>query len=146
MCMTVHRHMYLHLRVTGASRGQREHQIPLQLELQWMWITMWVLGNEPGHSGRAARAPTHCLQSHARFYFIVSRQDFSADQASIYLTQRSACFCLLSARIKGAHHHHHYPVLFYFIFLCMWVHCRSLQTHQKRALDPINSCEPPCGC
>ena len=33
------------------------------------------------------------------------------------------------------------------IFLCMWVHCCSLQTHQKRALDPISdSCEPPRTC
>jgi len=29
----------------------------------------------------------------------------------------------------------------------MWVHCRCLQTHQKRASDPItDGCEPPCGC
>jgi hypothetical protein len=27
------------------------------------------------------------------------------------------------------------------------VHCHSLQTHQKRASDPItDGCEPPCGC
>jgi hypothetical protein len=27
------------------------------------------------------------------------------------------------------------------------VHCCSLQTHQKRASDPItDDCEPPCGC
>ena len=33
------------------------------------------------------------------------------------------------------------------IFLCMWVHCPSLQTHEKRASDPItDGCEPPCGC
>ena len=31
--------------------------------------------------------------------------------------------------------------------LCMWVHCSCLQTHQKRASDPItDSCEPPRGC
>jgi hypothetical protein len=30
---------------------------------------------------------------------------------------------------------------------CMWVHCCCLQTHQKRASDPItDGCEPPCGC
>jgi N6-adenosine-specific RNA methylase IME4 len=30
---------------------------------------------------------------------------------------------------------------------CMWVHYHCLQTHQKRALDPItDGCEPPCGC
>jgi hypothetical protein len=29
----------------------------------------------------------------------------------------------------------------------MWVHCRSLQTHQKKASDPItDGCEPPRGC
>jgi hypothetical protein len=29
----------------------------------------------------------------------------------------------------------------------MWAHFSSLQTHQKRALDPItNGCELPCGC
>jgi len=29
----------------------------------------------------------------------------------------------------------------------MWVHCCCLQTHQKRAWDPItDGCEPPCGC
>jgi hypothetical protein len=28
--------------------------------------------------------------------------------------------------------------------MCMWLY---LQTHQKRALDPItDGCEPPCGC
>jgi hypothetical protein len=28
----------------------------------------------------------------------------------------------------------------------MWVHCRCLQTHQKRASDPVTDvCEPPCG-
>jgi hypothetical protein len=27
------------------------------------------------------------------------------------------------------------------------VHCTYLQTHQKRASDPItDGCEPPCGC
>jgi hypothetical protein len=31
--------------------------------------------------------------------------------------------------------------------LCIWVHCSCLQTHQKRASDPItDGCEPPCGC
>jgi hypothetical protein len=31
--------------------------------------------------------------------------------------------------------------------LCMWAHCLGLQTHQKRAWDPIiDGCEPPCGC
>jgi hypothetical protein len=30
----------------------------------------------------------------------------------------------------------------------MQVHCSCVQTHQKRALDPIteDGCEPPCGC
>ena len=29
----------------------------------------------------------------------------------------------------------------------MWVHCCCLQTHQKRASDPItDGCETPCGC
>jgi hypothetical protein len=31
--------------------------------------------------------------------------------------------------------------------LCMWVPCTCLQTHQKRASDPItDGCEQPCGC
>jgi hypothetical protein len=31
--------------------------------------------------------------------------------------------------------------------LCIWVHCCSLQTHQKRASDPItDGCEPSCVC
>jgi hypothetical protein len=35
----------------------------------------------------------------------------------------------------------------YLFILCTWVHCSCLQTHQKRALDPItDGCEPPCGC
>ena len=35
----------------------------------------------------------------------------------------------------------------YLFILCMWVHCSCLQTHQKRALDPMtDGCEPPCGC
>jgi hypothetical protein len=37
--------------------------------------------------------------------------------------------------------------IFLFIILCIWVHHCSLQTHQKRAPDPItDGCEPPCGC
>jgi len=31
--------------------------------------------------------------------------------------------------------------------LFILVHCSCLQTHQKRASDPItDGCEPPCGC
>jgi hypothetical protein len=31
--------------------------------------------------------------------------------------------------------------------VCIRVHCSCLQTHQKRASDPItDGCEPPCGC
>jgi hypothetical protein len=43
------------------------------------------------------------------------------------------------------------------ICICIWIcththththtHCSHLQTHQKRASDPItDGCEPPCGC
>jgi hypothetical protein len=33
------------------------------------------------------------------------------------------------------------------MFLCIWVHCSCLQTHQKRSSDLItDGCEPPCGC
>jgi hypothetical protein len=37
---------------------------------------------------------------------------------------------------------------FFNIFtLFIWVYCSYLQTHQKRASDPItDGCEPPCGC
>jgi hypothetical protein len=37
---------------------------------------------------------------------------------------------------------------FIYLFIsCMWVHCGCLQTHQKRASDPItDGCEPSCGC
>jgi hypothetical protein len=40
------------------------------------------------------------------------------------------------------------PLFFLSLFiLCIWVHCSCLQTHQKRALDPItDGCEPLCGC
>ena len=35
----------------------------------------------------------------------------------------------------------------YLFILCIWVHHCSLQTHLKRASDPIaDGCEPPCGC
>jgi hypothetical protein len=35
----------------------------------------------------------------------------------------------------------------YLFILCIWEHCSCLQTHQKRASDPItDGCEPPCGC
>jgi hypothetical protein len=39
-----------------------------------------------------------------------------------------------------------YSFLFFFkIYLYMQVHCSCLQTHQKRASDPIiDGCEPPC--
>ena len=31
--------------------------------------------------------------------------------------------------------------------LFIWEPCSCLQTHQKRASDPItDGCEPPCGC
>jgi hypothetical protein len=33
------------------------------------------------------------------------------------------------------------------LILCIWTQCSSLQTHQKRASDPItDGCEPPCSC
>jgi hypothetical protein len=36
---------------------------------------------------------------------------------------------------------------FYLYNLSIWVHCHYLQTHQKRASDPIiDGCEPPYGC
>ena len=52
------------------------------------------------------------------------------------------------------------PLFFLFLFVCLFtcfkiylliyllcVHCSCLQTHQKRASDPItDGCEPPCGC
>jgi hypothetical protein len=35
----------------------------------------------------------------------------------------------------------------YLLISCTWVQCHCLQTHQKRASDPItDDCEPPCGC
>jgi hypothetical protein len=37
--------------------------------------------------------------------------------------------------------------LIYLFILCVGVHHSCLQTHQKRASDPItDGCEPPCGC
>ena len=40
-----------------------------------------------------------------------------------------------------------YWLIDWLVDLCMRVHCHSLQTHQKRASDPItDGCEPPCGC
>ena len=38
-------------------------------------------------------------------------------------------------------------IFFFFliVYLFTWVHCSCLQTHQKRALDPIiDGCKPPC--
>jgi hypothetical protein len=73
------------------------------------------------------------------------------------------CACLLST--KRAHWREHtrtlrctphcevmnYISVFFFknclFILCIWVLCSCLQTHQKRASDPItDGCEPPCGC
>jgi hypothetical protein len=35
----------------------------------------------------------------------------------------------------------------YLFSLCIWAHCHSLQTHQKRESEPTaDGCEPPCGC
>ena len=35
---------------------------------------------------------------------------------------------------------------FFLFYIYIWVHCSCLQTHQKRASDPITyGCEPPCG-
>ena len=35
--------------------------------------------------------------------------------------------------------------IFYLFYVCEYTVC--LQTHQKKASDPItDSCEPPCGC
>jgi hypothetical protein len=35
----------------------------------------------------------------------------------------------------------------YFTSIYLFIHCSCLQTHQKRASDPItDDCEPPCGC
>jgi len=53
-----------------------------------------------------------------------------------------ACLlCILSSRfVKNA-----WFIYFFKFILCIWVLC-SLQTHQKRASDPItDGCEPPCG-
>jgi hypothetical protein len=37
-------------------------------------------------------------------------------------------------------------LIIYLLILCIWVHCSCLQTHQKRASDPItDGYEPPCG-
>jgi hypothetical protein len=46
---------------------------------------------------------------------------------------------------------HHQRNIFYFLrflfILYIWVHCRCLQTHRKRASDLITvGWEPPCGC
>jgi hypothetical protein len=36
--------------------------------------------------------------------------------------------------------------LYFVLFLCMWVHCSCLQSHQKRTSDSItDGCEPPYG-
>ena len=73
------------------------------------------------------------------------------------------CACLLST--KRAHWREHtrtlrctphcevmnYISVFFFknclFILCIWVLCSCLQTHQKRALDPITvGCKPSCHC
>jgi hypothetical protein len=49
---------------------------------------------------------------------------------------------------KQTKHAYMIHVLFLrFICFYMWAHCHCLQTHQKRASDPItDGCEPPCDC
>ena len=41
----------------------------------------------------------------------------------------------------------HIGGIFFKDLFYLWVHCCCLQTHQKRASDPIrDGCEPPCSC
>lgn len=48
----------------GACRGQKRQSGPLELELQ-MGATLWVVGIEPGSSGRAGSALSHLAISPA---------------------------------------------------------------------------------
>ena len=45
--------------VPGACRGQKRPSSPLELELQWLQDTMWVLGIKAGSSARATRTLYH---------------------------------------------------------------------------------------
>jgi hypothetical protein len=58
-------------------------------------------------------------------------------------------------KVQWLHIQTHFSVnickdLFIYLFVCLfiwWVHCSCLQTHQKRASDPItDGCEPQFGC
>ena len=60
----------------------------------------------------------------------------------MYITNLKNSLILLSLRLKTN------TFLFFLRFIYyMWIHCHCLQTHQKRASDPItDSFGPPCGC
>ena len=68
------------------------------------------------------------------------------DQAILKLNS-SAYLCLLSIGIEGMHHYAQlldFKKKIYLFYVC---ECGCLQTHQKRASDPISDgCEPPCDC
>ena len=82
-----------------------------------MWATMWLLGIELRTSRGAVSALNH--------WAIPPALDLPFFKVS-------------------------FPLSFFisfFLWICMWVHCSCLQTHQKRAWDPItDGCEPSCGC
>jgi hypothetical protein len=40
-----------------------------------------------------------------------------------------------------------FKISIYLFYVREYIHGHCLQTHQKRAMDPItDGCEPPCGC
>jgi hypothetical protein len=82
------------------------------------------------------------------FFFLVFR-----DRVSLYSPGcpgthfvDQAGLCLPSAGIKGMRHHSRQRFIYLFIYL-MYVHCRCLQTPQKRASALVtDGYEPPRGC
>ena len=42
-----------------SGKSKRRHQIPWYWSYRWLQDVPWVLGNEPGSSGRVAITPTH---------------------------------------------------------------------------------------
>jgi hypothetical protein len=88
-------------------------------------------------------------------------------QCSVQWLAASICLCIYKALVGPLRRQlYRAPVSMYFLasaivsgfgnwiffkdlfILHIWLHCHSLQTHQKRASDAIiiDGCEPPCKC
>lgn len=56
MYMSVSLHVCIYTRVYTAHRGQKKSSVPLELELGWLWATVWVLRTELRSSAKATSA------------------------------------------------------------------------------------------